>query len=112
MISGTSIPIWFIVYEVVGGCLSVALLLHRSRRFRELIEQWANENGYIIVAQKLRLDAPSEWAKRNTFANHRVVVRDAAGQTRSGWVRLEGWFWVLKIEVKWDKHARHASWQN
>ena len=91
---------------------AVAVLVYLSLwwhfgRSSSLLHQWAANNGYHIVRQDYRIFAkgPFFWTSTKGQTVYYVVVEDAAGARRSGWVRCGGWWLGLlsdHVEVRWD----------
>jgi hypothetical protein len=84
----------------------LALWWHYGRS-SSLLHQWAAENGYRIVRQQYRnfFKGPFFWTSARGQTVYYVVVEDAAGNTRSGWVRCGSWWLGLlsdNVEVRWD----------
>ena len=91
---------------VLAGFVAFVIYIH-IRRARDLLEGWAEENGYEILESEQRLfrRGPYFWSGRGQVI-YRVSVRDSAGVERLGWVRCGSWFaGVLsdKFEHKWDE---------
>ena len=77
-------------------------------RSRNMVEQWARDNGLELI------EAERRWFRRGTFwwrtgkgqEVFRVTIRDGSGQVRSGYVRVGGFFLGLlsdQVNVEWDK---------
>lgn len=102
-------------------CLvAVAVWWHFSRS-RSLLQKWADENGYRLLAKEYRTfrRGPFFWTSSKGQTVYRVSVEDKAGQVRSGWVRCGGWWLGLltdHTEVRWDEaparqpEAMHDRW--
>jgi hypothetical protein len=99
--------------QVFGGLAIIVLvgfvafvIYIQMRRARDLLEGWAEENGYEILESEHRFfrKGPYIWSGRGQVV-YRVWVRDSAGVERLGWVRCGSWFaGVLsdKVESRWD----------
>jgi hypothetical protein len=92
----------------------VLLLVYWSNRRRRaamlaILELWARNQGLTLVNHEPRRVHPwMPWASRNQQV-YQVVVRDADGQERRGWVRCGGWMlgaWSPRAEVRWDEAPR------
>jgi hypothetical protein len=86
--------------------ISAAFVWH-FRRSRQLLENWAERNGFEILEAEYRhfFKGPFFWRSTKDQTVYRVTVRDRSG-VRSGWVRCGGWFLGLmtdKAEVRWDE---------
>jgi hypothetical protein len=83
------------------------------------LRRWADEENYRIIERKWPgLFDAIFFAKSNGNAVYRVVVRDKAGQCRSGLVRVggaRGCFWLsvqrCPVDVRWDlaKRSRKSA---
>ena len=90
----------------VAVLLGLTLWWHFGRS-SSLLHQWAAKNGYRIVRQEYRhlFKGPFFWTSTKGQTVYYVVVEDAAGTRRSGWVRCGGWWLGLlsdNVEVRWD----------
>lgn len=96
----------------VMGFLALVLLIiwawvWHFRRSTELLHRWAQRNGYTLLASErryLRL-GPYWWRKSKGQEVFRVAVSDQAGQERSGYVRVGGWWWGMcsdRTDARWD----------
>ena len=101
--------------EQVFGGLAIAVLVGfvafviyiRMRRARDMLEGWAEENGYEILESEHRLfrKGPYIWSGRGQVV-YRVWVRDREGVERLGWVRCGSWWGgdlVDKVESQCDE---------
>jgi hypothetical protein len=80
----------------------VALLVSRlsSASARKQLADWARQSGFAIVSavEKHGRCGPFTWAAGGRGAKvFQIVVRDAAGSTRSGWARM-----MIEPEIIWD----------
>ncbi|QEH35739.1 hypothetical protein OJF2_42960 [Aquisphaera giovannonii] len=94
---------WFLLVAF----LVVAGFTWHFRRSRQLLENWAERNGYEILEAEYRhmFKGPFFFRSTRDQTVYRVTVRDKAGVHR-GWVRCGGWFFGLmtdKAEVRWDE---------
>ena len=95
-----------------AGALALAVwsVVRGETRAAQMLDEWLRDNDF----QLLQKSAP--WIKDNPFFGSsnrsqkvfKVVVRDATGQIRHGWLRcghaLVG-VAASQVEVKWDKAA-------
>jgi hypothetical protein len=83
----------------------------REQRTEEILNKWAQDNGYVILEQKHEFwNGPFFWSTSKGQEVYYVTVRDKADVIRSGWVRLGGYWWGLsedKAEVRWDEKAKN-----
>ena len=87
----------------------VAFTWHRSRS-QSMLEQWAKENGLRILSSERRFwrRGPYFWGTSKGQDVYYVVVEDAAGQTRSGYVRVGSWILGMlsyNARVVWDDES-------
>jgi hypothetical protein len=76
-------------------------------RSRTLLRGWAAQNGFEILHSEFRFfrRGPFFWTTSKGQTVYYVRVRDAEGQTRSGWVRCGSWWLGLcsnKTEARWN----------
>jgi hypothetical protein len=76
-------------------------------RSRGLLEKWAADNGFRIIESSYRnlVRGPFFWTTSKGQTVYRVIVEDATGQRRSGWVRCGSWLlglWSDSVQVRWD----------
>lgn len=91
-----------LVLAIVGFVLALMFL-----RARQILDTWAEENGYEILSSNLRFlsRGPYSWTLLGKQWVFHVVVRDYEGTIRTGFVKCGGFFWgvwVNKAEAKWD----------
>ncbi len=97
--------ILFVVMAAVG--LGVAVTAWSVSRGRQMLDQWAQVNGYRIVSSEVRWfrRGPFFWTTSKGQMVYHVVVLTPGGQTRRGYVRCGSFFWGLwkdKVEERWD----------
>jgi hypothetical protein len=80
---------------------------------RRMLERWARTQGCHVVefhgAPFWR--GPRAWRRMDYQEDYRVVVGDAAGRRRSGWVLFTSRWYGLgpqDVEVRWDEIAPGA----
>jgi len=97
---------WFLVVCFFGCVTGVAILLSRgwSASARRLLSDWAQRTGFVIVRVEEghgRKCGPFTWAAGGRGAKiFRIVVRDATGSTKSGWIRM-----MDEPEIIWDANT-------
>jgi hypothetical protein len=94
---------------LAGAVLVVAVLSPIGNRVtRRRLERWAQERRLRLVEFKTApaWSGPRAWFRTENQEDHFVVVEDAAGNQRTGWV-LFSWSWhglgPKKVEVRWDE---------
>jgi hypothetical protein len=95
------------VFVVIVIAIIIPFLAWHLRRSRELVEKWAAANAYSITAIERRYlrAGPFFWRRGRGHEVFHVVVHDARGQQRSGYVRTGGWFLAQfseQVAVSWD----------
>lgn len=93
---------------LLGVGFAVITLYWHFARAREVLDAWARENRFEIVARDYRNFAkgPFFWTTSRGQAVYYVTVRDADGRTRRGWVRCGGFILGLfsnHAQVRWDQ---------
>ncbi|MHC4743692.1 MAG: hypothetical protein ACYS8Z_17385 [Planctomycetota bacterium] len=87
---------------------AVAMTIWTFSRSREILEQWARENGHQLLESNFR------WLRKGPFfftssknqMVYYVKVKTPNGQIKTGWVRCGSFFWGIlkeKAEVRWDE---------
>ena len=94
---------FFVALVVVAIFLTV---VWRRRRSNSLLQKWAAQYKYRITRQEYHfVKGPFFWTSAKGQMIYYVVVEDANGNKRSGWVRCGSWWFGLlsdKVEVRWD----------
>jgi len=96
-----------LLFILVGLVMAVPMIWWHHARSRELLNQWARRNRLSLVNAQRRLlfrGPYTLWSGKGQ-AVFRVTVRDGTGRTRSGYVRVGGWFLGLlsdQIDAWWD----------
>jgi hypothetical protein len=90
-----------------GAVLVILALVWHFGRSSSLLHQWAAQNGYRIISQEYRnfFKGPFFWTSTKGQTVYYVVVEDAGGNKRRGWVRCGGWLLGLlsdSVAVRWD----------
>ena len=93
---------WFLVVGFFALATGVAILISRvsSASAMRCLSDWAHRNGVVIVRaeEKHGKCGPFTWAADGRGAKiFQIVVRDARGTTRSGWIRM-----MIEPEILWD----------
>lgn len=86
---------------------AVGSLVWHFRRFRTLLDQWAEQNGLEILEREYRnfFNGPYCWTSSRGQTVYHVKVRDREGSVRSVWLRCGVWFLGLlsdNTEVRWE----------
>jgi len=98
------------IYEGLGIPIAIALVGYafywNVARSRTVLQGWAALNGFEILESEFRFfrRGPFFWTTSKGQTVYYVTVRDAQGQTRSGWVRCGSWWlglWSDRAEVRW-----------
>lgn len=97
----------FLFIVVIVGLATASMFWHNSRS-RELLEHWAEQNGYFILEAKYAslFRGPFFWTSSKGQTVYRVMVQERNGFTRRDWVRCGSWLWGI-----WSKQAQ-ASWDD
>ena len=77
------------------------------RRATNVLEQWAEGNGYELLSSERCWcwQGPFFWTTSESQEVFYVTIRTPQGETRRGWVRCGGWLAGLlsnEAEVRWD----------
>jgi hypothetical protein len=96
-----------IMLIAVAGVVGIGSVLWQQGRSRAILECWAAESGYRILAAKYCwfFRGPFSFTTGKGQSVYRVTVQDAHGYARSGYVKCGGFFLgVLSdvAKVKWD----------
>src|SRR5687768_33489 len=99
-----AIQLLIIPVFIVIAVLSIVWTRSRST---SIIEQWASENCFELLAYEQRFlrTGPFFFRHGKGHTVYHVTVRDAEGNVRSGYARCGGWIGGLlsdKIVVEWD----------
>jgi len=96
-----------IIASVIGIALCIASSLHQTLKGRDMLDAWADSNGYQIVHRKL-----CTFFRGPFFGNSSkyqqvfyVAVEGADGSTRTGYVRCGSLCWGVytdQVDVRWD----------
>ncbi|WP_110515204.1 hypothetical protein [Herpetosiphon llansteffanensis] len=96
----------FLVFVGLVG-LTITFLVFEHKRSVTLIQQWANANGYRIIAleQRWLRRGPFFWRSGKNQTVFYVDVIDPQGMARALWIRCGGWFMGLfsdQLDVRPD----------
>ncbi|MEK6234157.1 MAG: hypothetical protein N2C14_05570, partial [Planctomycetales bacterium] len=85
------IPFLFLGFIIV---VIVGVMTWRSSRSRQMLDQWAMDNGYEILSSERRgfFRGPFFWTTGKGQVVFYVVVQALDGKTREGWIRCGGFF--------------------
>jgi len=96
--SGTVIIVTFIVIFVYCG---IWLIIRPYRKANELIEKWANENGYIILDKRKKFGFNTgPYLFGGYTAIHKILIVDANGSKKKVWTRTGNYFWPFSNAFK------------
>lgn len=107
MVSSFTMTISLIIPLVVMAVVAIYVAWFFARS-RSLLQRWAAANGYVILHAEARnfRRGPLLWASSKNQAVYFVRVRDQAGQERSGWLLLGGYWsglFTSETQVKWEE---------
>lgn len=96
-----------LVFLVLMGGLAIAACAAQHVRGRNMVRDWAYREGMELIAADLCWFWRGPFWLRSGKGNlvYRVLVRDAAGDMHSGYVRCGGLFLGMlsdEIAVEWD----------
>ncbi len=95
------------IFTAIAIALVIPLWAWHLRRSRELVDRWAAANAYAIteIERRYLRAGPFFWLRGRGHEVFYVVVRDARGGQREGYIRTGGWFLGQlseQVTVKWD----------
>jgi hypothetical protein len=95
-----------LIIAVVAG-LALLSIWWTISRSRSILENWAARNGFQIEDAHLcwLWRGPFFWTSSKGQAVYRVIIYDAEGRMRQGWVRCGNFWWgifVDEADVRWD----------
>jgi hypothetical protein len=105
ILGANSTVFWAVVaaFFVVVVCVAALISTLSSSSARQRLADWAHQSGVEIVRadEKHGRCGPFTWAAGGRGAKiFQIVVRDAAGSTRSGWIRM-----MIEPEIVWDENV-------
>jgi hypothetical protein len=85
-----------------------------SQRLQALLPEWAKKEGYSVLFRERLQFWSTPFIPNNRRVDYRIIVEDAQGQSRRGWVRFGGWprgIYSTRAKVIWEQPqpARRAS---
>jgi hypothetical protein len=96
-----------VIAVVVAVVFVAAMLVFHFSRAKSILEQWAERNGYEILASEHRLMGGRFWWRKSEGQEvYYVTIRTPEGQIRRGSVRCGGWFLGIlsdQADVEWDE---------
>lgn len=101
--SSTVFWIAVIAFFVVVVCVAALISKLSSASARQRLADWARKAGVVIVRaeEKHGSCGPFTWAAGGRGAKvFQIVVRDSAGSTRTGWIRM-----MIEPEIVWDENV-------
>ena len=101
------------IAQIVAVVLGVAALVFVGVAVgewlaRRKIERWARGNGFELLEFKgaPAWRGPRAWTRTENQEDYHIVVQDAAGRRRSGWLLYTSPWHSLgrqAVEVRWDE---------
>lgn len=96
-----------ILFFTAFAVVAVASMAWHLNRSRNILQQWADKNGYQLIEAKYAyfFKGPFFWTSSKNQSVYRVQVRDETGGIRNGWVRCGSWLWgdwSNQTQVRWD----------
>lgn len=97
------------IYAVLLGLMVIGAIWAWMRpHLPRILERWTHEHGYTLLGFDVPrfYEGPSGWRRNENFkSEYHVIVQDAGGRTRSGWLVYED-KWSLGLqkfkEVIWE----------
>lgn len=92
---------------ILGVAIIVVLMVLMFSRARQILANWARENGYEVLSSEMRFLSRGPY-KYTLFGKQwvfHVVVRASDGTVRTGYVKCGSFFWgifVNRAEAKLD----------
>ncbi|MBN1484265.1 MAG: hypothetical protein JXA37_06040 [Chloroflexia bacterium] len=82
-------------------------LIWHHRRSEELLQAWAEQQGYQILSAEMRWFSrgPMFWTTSRGQTVYYVELLDLQGMPRPAWVRCGSFWWGLfsrQVEVQWE----------
>ena len=92
---------------ILGITIIVSVMVLMFLRARQILGNWAEENGYEILSSDLRFlsRGPYSWTLLGEQWVFHVTVRDHERTLRTGFVKCGSFWWgiwINRAEVKWD----------
>lgn len=95
------------LYIVIGAGVVFASWAWSRARSDELIERWAQHEGFQLLSSEPRtwFRGPFFWRTSKGQTVYYVRVSDAQGRVQAGWLRCGGSFlglWSDQVQVEWE----------
>jgi len=92
----------------LGAIVALYLVAYESNNSKESLKEWAMDNNYQIIEQKLypHLFTPFYLSSSKLQVVYKVRIKDESGNEKEGWVRLGSrWTGLRKKQYKviWNK---------
>ncbi len=85
--------------------INVIVVTRAFRRSRLFLQNWADAHGCSVLEKRFCFfKGPFFWSSGRSDLVYRLTIRDASGQTQSGWVKIgSGWLgiWTPAAPVTW-----------
>ena len=100
--------VWIPLLMFIVFGIAIASLVWQTTRSRELLDQWAQREGFQLLAVERRYmrRGPFFWTTSKGQEVFFVQVLDLqSGQVRPAWVRVGGWWRGLlsdQVDVRWE----------
>lgn len=103
---------WFLLI-LVSLCL---ILYWHARRSAEILQKWADDNGFEILEKSSRtfLTGPFFFRASHKQTVYRVTVGTKTGEVRTGWVACGSYWWGLclnQAQVRWDEVPQATNYK-
>jgi hypothetical protein len=106
ILAARPVVFWLLVVCFFAGvtCIAVFVCRAMSLSAKREISEWAHRNGLTIIQAEERHGlncGPFTWTTsrvRKMSKIFKIVVRERAGATKSGWIRLDA-----EPEIVWDE---------
>jgi hypothetical protein len=87
--------------------IAVGALWWRDARSKDLLQRWAERNGYRIIRREYRFffRGPFFLTTARSQAVYYVTVEGQEGTVRNCWVRCGSWWFGLlsdQVQVRWE----------
>ena len=99
---------------VVVACFAIMFSVMRYDKGRQLLEDWARDNGYTLIECQRRtlFRGPYFLTTSKSQLVYQIVVEDAAGVRRSGYARVGGYMLGMlsdKVDVTLGSLTRQSQ---
>lgn len=85
--------------------LGIAGAYYGDRRSRQHLEDWAAQNGYVLLSATRRWFTFRFFVRSRDQRVYEIVLRDEAGGEHVAWAKVGGYFfgsWSNAVDVRWD----------